>query len=298
MYLSPLRKKLRTQGPCFTNLDFKTSDIVLISVNPTPVSQMCLDILSKFSCTPSHNSEFTLWETQQCSSAISNSRYQIRNILCPAADRDTHVDMRTHNKGKLCPACARAHAEKYNCEIELAREDLRKQREFAKEMQQKRVARQPEERAKKDQHEGQRKVSRKQGPRKLNAPIRMQPSPPRESPSQAVARRYVNRELYREEGEIREEGYRSRAGHQSQERHSSQARHSSQTDLARRIENARQLEHTKEGEHRRPTQDAKQRVISEKENESDRIQKQLEQEYTAEETRRRIESLKESYRSR
>lgn len=74
--------------------------------------------------------------------------------------------MRTDNKEKSCPMCARAHTEKYNREIELARDNLRKQREVAKEMQHKRAAGQHEEPAKKYQHEGQRKVARKQGPRK------------------------------------------------------------------------------------------------------------------------------------
>ncbi|KAF7924676.1 uncharacterized protein EAE97_010627 [Botrytis byssoidea] len=149
---------------------------------------MCLDIFSKFSCTPSHNSEFTLWETQECSSAISKSRYQIRNILCPAADRNTYVDMRTDNKEKLCTTCARASTEQSNREIEIAREDLRKQRQFAEEMKRKREPRQQEELAEKDQHQGQRKVVRKEGPRKQNAPIKIEPSARTESPSQAVAR--------------------------------------------------------------------------------------------------------------
>ncbi|KAF5878929.1 uncharacterized protein Bfra_001102 [Botrytis fragariae] len=122
-----------------------------------------------------------------------------------------------------------------------------------------------------------------------NVPIRKQPSAPKESPSQGVAQRYVGRQLDLEErGGRREGGYRSQTGHSSQ------------------AELARQIEHTKEGEHRRPTQDTKQGVAmreresheNEDENASDRIQKQLEQEYIAEETHRKNRHERERPRFR
>ncbi|KAF7905789.1 hypothetical protein EAF00_000068 [Botryotinia globosa] len=248
---------------------------------------MCLDIFSKFSCTPSHNSQFTLWKTEKCSSAISKSGYQIKNIFCPAADRNTYVDMRTDNKDKLCPACARASTEQSNREIEIARENLRKQRQSAEEMKCKRDARQQEELAEKDQHQGGRKVVRKEGLRKQNAPIRIEPSARIDSPSEAVARRWVRRELdMREKCERRKEGYGSLTGKLSQMGQPSQAKHTSQTDLPRKIENARQARSndTKKNQHRSPPPDTNQQINSEKENEnaSDKIQLQLEREYHAE----------------
>ncbi|TGO61998.1 hypothetical protein BCON_0023g00580 [Botryotinia convoluta] len=235
---------------------------------------------------------------------MSNSRSMRAEFSCPKGPHQYHINTRTDNSQNLCPVCTK-HSRGGISEEELERTrqvslrekrivelglENRRQEIFAWEKRledQKEIARQAEL-ARQAERTRQEMVSRhwarlrQEELEKQNARIRRQPSAPKESPSQGVAKRYVRHQLDLEErGERREEGYRSQTGH------------SKHTELARQTELAEQKKD------RRPTQDAKQRVTmseresseneneDENESESDRIQKQLEREHIAEETRQK-----------
>ncbi|TGO11342.1 hypothetical protein BTUL_0112g00320 [Botrytis tulipae] len=277
---------------------------------------MCVDILTKFSCTSRHTKlpypGYTILRTEECPyvQKTSNDRPVRPESRCakgPIEIRET----RTNNIRNLCPKCTE-HSRGLNRRQEVLawdkklEDEMRNSRDKMLEEEMRNswlaVLARKEDLERLEMLARSRKRIRREELDKLekqNAPVRRQPSAPGESSSQGVDRSYVGPQFDMEEGEIREEGYRSQAEYSSQERHSSrakrpsQAKHSSQTDLTRKIENARQSrsDHTKESQHKRPPPDTQKRINSEKENASDKIQLQLKGEYNAEvlaSTRKRV----------
>ncbi|KAM0125782.1 hypothetical protein ACHAO1_010433 [Botrytis cinerea] len=191
---------------------------------------MCLDTLSKFSCTPFHDSHntnpihgYTISSTTECALVlkISNARSERARYPCPKGPHQSSIDTRTDNRRNLCPVCTEHSgngiAEK---EFEIRRKialkgkqdiepKLEKRRQKALEWkkrvgEQKKTAR-PAEIAKQADLEKQPKLSRHpararhEEPRKLNAPTRRpQARVAKESPGETVARRYANRQLDKE----------------------------------------------------------------------------------------------------
>ncbi|KAF7914054.1 uncharacterized protein EAF01_000460 [Botrytis porri] len=290
---------------------------------------MCLDILSVFSYTSYHDSltrplypGYTIWGTQECPDMqkLSNTRSVRAEFPCPNSPNRHCVNERMDNSRNLYPMCTKhSRGRMTEQELERRRQVVLREKLIAelglenrrldliaweKGLEQEKENRRQAERTRQERAFENWALERQEEVGKQNVPARRQPSAPKESASQDVARRYVRRQpdLW-ERGERREEGYRSQIGYSSQVGHS------------RHPEHARQIEHAKEGEPKRLKQDTKQRVLmserefqdenknkneneNENENESDRIQKQLEQEYIAEEEHRRTRHERERQRYR
>ncbi|TEY74949.1 hypothetical protein BOTCAL_0067g00050 [Botryotinia calthae] len=185
---------------------------------------MCLDTLSKFSCTPSHDFHntnpihgYTICNTTECPLILrlSNSRSERARYPCPKGPHQFHIDTATDNRRNLCPVCTENAGDgvvekefearrkkdlKEKQEIESKLENRRQiefatQAEFAKQAN---LTKQP----KLSRHPAR---ARHEEPRKPKTPTRTpQPRGANRSPGETVARRYANRQLDKEK-ECRED---------------------------------------------------------------------------------------------